>query len=411
MNKLDTVPAGGGPSPAVGSRSRLQPGIYLGSGEKPGRCYRLVLLDVRTGTPPDRAAAAIALVWKTLQDLRRGVVPDLQPTRAADRAPEHDDSEKLTCLLGLGASLFAKYPAIKRPPRLLKLGPEPFPSLRWVPEAERRPGEADLAVQLIAETDLAVERALVEMWMVLDATSPLQLVASHGGFNRRDDGRSWLGFYDGLSNIAAEERPAVVTAVGGDPAWMDGGTYMGMLRLDLDLRKWRGLSREQQEVIVGRDKLSGCPLERIDPPLTPVVAPGCPVVRQGRAPATFINPAPPPVRQPLLRESHMHRANPNRGQPGRRENNRIFRQGYEFVETLAGGRLRLGVNFVSYQSDLASLTNILVTPGWLGDVEFGGSADAPPGVPEPVRGLVRVIAGGYYAVPPDATPFPGANVF
>jgi Dyp-type peroxidase family len=411
MSRIEPVTAGAGPSPAAGSAGRLQPGIYLTSQDQPGRCYRLVLLNVRNGTAPDKAAAAIELVWKTLQDLRRGIVQDLKASRPTDPVLEPDRSEKLTCLLGLGASLFEKYPAMKRPPHLLRLRPEPFPSLRWVPDGERRPGEADLAMQLIAETDLAVDRALVEMWMLVDAGLPLEIVTFHGGFNRRDDRRSWLGFFDGLSNIASQERAAVVTAVGGHPPWMDGGTYMGVLRLDLDLRKWRGLSREHQETIIGRDKLSGCPLERIDPPLNPVAAEGCPVLGHGRAPEKFVDPAPASVRQPLLRQSHIHRANPNSSEPGRREYNRIFRQGYEFVETLGDGRLRLGVNFVSFQGDLSSLTNILMTPGWLGDVNFGGPAHARPGALEPVQGLVRVIAGGYYAVPPDATPFPGADAF
>jgi deferrochelatase/peroxidase EfeB len=404
MSTIEPVMAGTQRPRAPG---RLQPGIYF---KKPGRCYRLVLLNVRAGTPRDKAASALERVWRTLVDLRRGVIQDLKPSRPTDPSLKGEASE-LTCLLGLGASLFDKYPAMKRPPQLLPLRPEPFPSLRWVPEADRRPGEADLAVQLIAETDLAVDRALVELCMLMDTSSVLELVTFHGGFNRRGDGRSWLGFLDGLSNIASEERAAVVTAGGGHPPWMDGGSYMGMLRLDLDLRTWRGLSREHQETIIGRDKLSGCPLERIDPPLNPVVAPGCPVLGPGARPAEFLNPPPPPARQTLLRESHIHRANPNRGQPGRRDNNRIFRQGYEFVEMLGTGRLRLGLNFVSFQSDLSSLTNILMTPGWLGNANLGGPADARPGAPEPVRNLVRVIAGGYYAVPPDAVPFPGADAF
>ena len=404
MSTIESVIAGTEPPTAP---SRLQSGIYV---KKPGRCYRLVLLDVRAGTPRDKAASAIERMWATLLELRRGIVHELKPSRPTDPSMKAEVAQ-LTCLLGLGASLFDKYPAMKRPPQVQALGPQPFPSLRWVPEDERRPGEADLAVQLIAETDLAVDRALVELCMLMDVSSPLELVTFHGGFNRRDDGRSWLGFHDGLNNIEPAQRAAVVTAVGGNPPWMNGGSYMGMLRLDLDLRTWRGLSREHQETIIGRDKLSGCPLERIDPPLNPVVASGCPVLGPGSRPALFLNPSAPRAQQTLLRESHIHRANPNRGEPGRRDSNRILRQGYEFVEMLESGRLRLGLNFVSFQSDLSSLTNILVTPGWLGNANFGGPADARPGAPQPVRDLVRVIAGGYYAVPPDAMPFPGANAF
>lgn len=387
----------------------LQEGIYWHS-KVPRCCYRLLLLNIKGGTARGEAGEAIAAVWAMLQRLRAGQVDELQP-RPSDRPLDPVASGELTCLLGFGTRLFARYPMMTRPEDLSPLGHQPFPSLPWVPPADRRTGEADLALQFIAQTDLAVDRAAVEVWMFIESRSlPLEIVTLYGGFNR-DDARGWLGFHDGLNNIESTQRPAAIVAADQPPAWMHGGTYMGFLRLALDLAAWRRLPRERQEIIVGRDKLTGCPLEKIDPPLRPVIAPGCPVVGTMRATtARYVNPPPPPVRQSLLRESHIHRANPNRDVPGRRESNRIFRQGYEFVEALGDGHLRLGVNFVSFQSHLTHLTNILRTPGWLGDVNFGGPAYQQPGGPDPIH-MVTVIAGGYYAVPPKATPFPGAAIF
>src|SRR5262249_54649881 len=73
-----------------------------------------------------------------------------------------------------------------------------------------------------------------------------------------------------------------------------------------------------------------------------------------------------PFDQPLLSASHIQRANLNRHGGGiRDDDNRIFRQGYEFVEPLGSGQLRVGLNFVSFQRNLIHLTNILRTPGWL----------------------------------------------
>ena len=107
----------------------------------------------------------------------------------------------------------------------------------------------------------------------------------------------------------------------------------------------------------------------------------------------------------------MHRANATRQGPNSPGSNRIFRQGYEFVETLSEGQLRLGLNFVSFQRDLANFTGILRSPGWMEAVNFGGRAQA--GEPRPID-FVSIIAGGYYAVPPQASasePFPGAGIF
>lgn len=99
----------------------------------------------------------------------------------------------------------------------------------------------------------------------------------------------------------------------------------------------------------------------------------------------------------------MHRTNLNRPRgPIADRDNRIFRQGYEFLESLPGRRLRLGVNFVSFQRKISCLTNILTRDNWLGDANFGGN-------PSPT--LLKLIGGGYYAVPPADGPFPGADIF
>ena len=100
----------------------------------------------------------------------------------------------------------------------------------------------------------------------------------------------------------------------------------------------------------------------------------------------------------------MNRANLNRPQHGPIEDSHhlIFRQGYEFVEALSGGRLRVGVNFVSFQRRISALTTILTNSSWLGDANFGG---------KPSPRLLTLIGGGYYAVPPTGGPFPGADIF
>lgn len=390
---------------------RLQDGIYFQRERRPGRCYRLLLLNVKPGATRPEMRESIASVWMRVRALGAELLEDLRPPRlhAPAHAPDPPNPE-LTCLVGFGASLFERYPDLGSSPDLIRIEtePGPFPALPRVPEADRATGEADLALQFIAESELAVSRAVVEAGMLIKQQSlSLDVAALYSGFNR-EDRRSWLGFHDGVSNIAPElRRSAIETKVAasteGDPAWMDGGTYMGFLRLAIDLEMWRGLDRKEQELCVGRDIQTGCPITRSQGDVRQILD-GCP---ESRGPGTpqYRNPPVPPIDPDnLARSSHMNRANLNRPQhrPVDDKDNRIFRQGYEFVEALPGGRLRVGVNFVSFQRRISSLTTILTNQSWLGDINFGG---------EPSPALLTLIGGGYYAVPPAGGPFPGAEMF
>jgi len=407
--------------------SRLQDGIY--HDQATPSSYRLLLLNVKPATGRAEARTAIARVWAMLQELRaRDLATDVRPDPPAARRPDPPPRKgaygrsktraapELTCLLGFGASLFDRYSRMPRPDGLLRLGHGPFPKIRWVAQADRQPGEADLALQFIAWTELAVNRAVAEVWMmIVEQFLPLEIVALHGGFNREDK-RSWIGFHDGISNIEFHRRPEVIAATSKQPAWMEGGTHMAFFRLAIDLERWRRLPLQTQEILVGRDKLTGCPLDPVGAGL-PISRKGCPIWGDRAFGREHISPATPPMAAKVLRASHMHRANPNRDpqnadDPIREEDNRIFRQGYEFLEQLHDGRLRLGLNFVSFQGATSRVRNMLSKDGWLGDVNFGGFPFAEPGAPGPIV-FVEMIAGGYYAVPPKGDPhsFPGVSIF
>ena len=421
---MATVPTTG---PALASR--FQEGIYHRQGEAPPSSYRLLLLNLKPATGISEARTAIARIWTMLRDLRdrnlaTDVPPDPPAARPPDRAPQKDQKDsderrkpcaapELTCLLGFGASLFDRYPRMPKPDQLLRLDQGPFRKIRWVAEADRQAGEADLALQFIAWTELAVNRAVAEVWMmIVEQFLPLEIVAVHGGFNR-EDRRSWIGFHDGISNIEADRRPAVLTAT----SWMEGGTYMAFFRLAIDLERWRRLPLKTQELLVGRDKLTGSPLVPAGPGL-PISRKGGPVFGDPAFRREHISPPAPPMTASVLLASHMHRANPNRdprdrNDPILEEDNRIFRQGYEFLEQLHDGRLRLGINFVSFQGRLSRVRNMLSKDGWLGDVNFGGCPFTEPDAPGPIV-FVEMIAGGYYAVPPkggDRDSFPGLSLF
>lgn len=367
----------------------LQEGIYLERGVPPPPAWRMVFLDLAEGTRRDAVHDALARVVDMLRELQQGRMRDLAGAATVR-------SGTFTFLLGYGASFFAAPVArAARPRHLVALrrdGPA-FPSLPWSrPGAAGHGGESDLVVQLTGVSRHAVDRAAVEIATLIgDLALPLRATGTYDGF-QRDDGRSWIGFHDGVSNIEPSQRRAAVTCPG-DPGWNRGGTYLAFLRLQVDLGAWRALSVAEQEAIVGRAKSTGCPLgsgqER---------PPGDDAPWEDRD--AYYNP--PETGDPAIELSHIHRVNQNRAAGTTHAGHRIFRQGYEYLEDITAEGPRLGLNFVSFQSDLEQLQQVLGLAGWLGDVNFGG-----PGGPGALS-LMSLRAGGFYAVPPRAEPFAGA---
>jgi deferrochelatase/peroxidase EfeB len=378
---------------------RIQEGVCFRRGERPAPCWRLLALRVVSGAAPADVRDAIGQVRRMLVALRAGKVRELRGQPAAGAAATRATFDALAALVGYGRSFFDATrhdpPLTTRPrPDFLAYLSE-FPS---IPLAERytSAAEADVALQLTGTTPAAVNRAAVEVWKLIeDDGLPLEVAASYDGFGR-PDGRGWLEFHDGVGNMPSRERLAAI-ASRPDPRWMGGGTYMAFLRLRVDLRAWRALDRGAQELVVGRDKLTGNPLVAVRRDARGRARP----VAGGEADRFD----PPETGDPLLESSHVHRSNQNRGSSDSPAALRIYRQGYDFIETVGPDGPELGLNFVSFQADLQTLQHIMHLPGWLGDVNFGGPAtgDAPS--------LISLLAGGLYAVPPRARPFPGAGLF
>jgi deferrochelatase/peroxidase EfeB len=281
-----------------------------------------------------------------------------------------------------------------------------FPALPWA-EAPSN-GQADIALQFTAENDAAVNCAAVEVWKLInDESLPVQVRSIFDGFGRRD-GRGWLAFHDGVSNLDSSHRLAAIEARA-DPPWMDGGTYMACLRFAINLKAWCALSRSQQELLVGRDKLTGAALIAVDHD-----AHGCPIPVAASPLGTHLSPNekadwrdPPQTTDPQLETAHIHRANQSRASPDAPAALRIFRQGYDFVDAIGPDGPRLGLQFVSFQRDLRTIQQLLHLRGWLGDSNFGGASALNPRS----DALISLISGGLYAVPARCEPFPGAALF
>lgn len=265
-----------------------------------------------------------------------------------------------------------------------------------------------MALQFTGPTQAAVSATAVEVWKIIhDEQLPLTPIASFGGFSRPDR-RGWLDFHDGVSNMDSRERPRAIEASA--PQWMTGGTYMSFLRILVNLKTWRTLSRSEQELVVGRDRLTGAALADVEEDASgkpiPIPRPfhGEDASAQERAEWRD----PPETLHRLLEASHVHRVNQTRASAGAPGALRIFRQGYEFLEDISAGGPILGLNFVSFQSDLRVIHHILHLPGWLGDANFGGpraeGEAAPPS-------FLTLQAAGFYAIPPRDEGLAGADVF
>lgn len=396
--------------------SLLQPGIYFQTGRQPPRHFRLLLLDAPGSASPGSVASCLSDLKRLLDGLASGDVPELlgQDDVGAERSREQFDD--LEWLLGVGRRLFdprvRDLPLVEaeRPSGLTYLNrPGPaFPALPWESKTDENAGEGDFCLQFTASSEAAVNLAVVETWKLLaDRGYPMRATHVFSGFGRHD-GRGWLEFHDGVSNMASSQRARAITARA-DPAWMEGGTYLAFLRIAVDLDSWRLLSRSEQELMVGRDKLSGRPLVAIERgpsgEVNPVVS--APLDENSSALERAAFRDPPQTTEPILEASHTHRANQSRASADVPAGLRIFRQGYDFFDGISPEGPRVGLNFVSFQADLLTLQHILHLPDWLGGVNFGGSSDPDEGEP-PQHPLLRLTAGGFYAVPPLAEPFPGA---
>ncbi|MBW3537058.1 MAG: Dyp-type peroxidase [Actinobacteria bacterium] len=402
-------------SPTFVDTGELQDGIYLSPAIPPPNGFLMLTIQIEDGTDAAAARTGVERIWGVLTDLHAGMVRDLRATKEG----EEDQPIRpgtFDFLLGYGASFFDPAKSLTEAERPAQLTPlarprEPFANLPWAAGGHRG-GESDLCLQLTGRDSQATSRAAVEVWKVIvDDELPLVITGSFEGF-ARDDGRSWIGFHDGVSNIRPSQRLAAVECQG-DPGWNRGGTYLAFLRCAVDLGRWRSLSRSAQELVVGRDKLTGCALEgtaEADGELAPRAYAGCPAAPDAPPQDRDKFRDPPETGDPVVEASHIHRANQNRVEPTSHAGHRIFRQGYEYLAEIGPGGPDLGLNFVSFQRDLEHLWQILGLPSWLGGVNFGGRPDRGPGEPEPIE-LLSLEAAGFYAVPPREQPFPGAGLF
>jgi len=195
-------------------------------------------------TPLTEAAIfLVATVAPGGEQTARELLADLAGLRRSVgfRIPE----AALTCVVGVGAGLWDRLYG-ERP-----AGLHPFPPLAGsVHVAPATPG--DLVFHIRAHRlDLCFELARLVAERLDGAGQAVDEVHGFRSFDERD----LLGFVDGTENPEGQAAAEAVLVGAEDPAFA-GGSYLVVQKYLHDLRSWDALPVEEQELAVGRTKLS-----------------------------------------------------------------------------------------------------------------------------------------------------------
>ncbi len=161
----------------------------------------------------------------------------------------------LSCILGIGADAWDRLFGAPRPRELHR-----FREINGVHHAPATPGDLLIHIRA-ARTDLCFELATQIMSRLAGAATVIDEVH---GFRYFDD-RDLLGFVDGTENPVDQDAIDATVIGAEDPAFA-GGSYVITQKYLHDLGKWNAIPVEQQERIVGRQKLSDIELEEAAKP-------------------------------------------------------------------------------------------------------------------------------------------------
>jgi len=339
-------------------------------------------------TPPPRHAlvAAFDTTATSLDDLREmftALAAETDALAAGTILPEGDpllpppdnrvlgtiaEPDDLTITVGLGASLFDDRFGLRRfrPTQLVAM--PSFPNDQ--PDASRSHG--DLIVQMCARRDTTLHHTIRRLMRATRATLTLRWMQA--GFQEpntlghgRTTTRNMLGFKDGTANIdaadaAAMDRLVWVQPADDEPEWAIGGTYQVVRLIRNRVEFWDRTPLRTQELIIGRNKETGAPLDG-------AVENDLPAFADADGAVT-----------PLT--AHIRLANPRTAETAR---NLILRRGYNFANGFTkDGHLDQGLLFVCFQRSLAD--------GFVAVQErLNGEA---------LEEYITPIGGGYFFVPP-----------
>ncbi|HTW40514.1 MAG TPA: Dyp-type peroxidase [Thermoplasmata archaeon] len=198
-----------------------------------GSLTRSALFLTVVATPGTESRAVLRSLCGDLSGIVRAV---------GFREPERT----LSCVVAFGSSLWDPLFGAPRPAEL-----HPFREIRaGNRRAVATPG--DVLFHIRADrTDLCFELET----QILDRLRPVVEVADEVPGFRYFDNRDLIGFVDGTENPQGAEAADAVL-VGSEDRAFEGGSYVIVQKYLHDLAGWNALPTEQQERIVGRQKLT-----------------------------------------------------------------------------------------------------------------------------------------------------------
>ena len=162
-----------------------------------------------------------------------------------------DLEAQLSCVVGFGARVWPRLFDTTPPARL-----HPLPHIRGERhEAVSTPGDVVFHIRA-GRPDLCFELATQILARLDGAVTAVDEVQGFRFFDFRD----LLGFVDGTENPTGDAS-AVAALIGDDDRESAGGSYLVVQKYLHDLAAWNKLPIEQQNRIIGRDKLSNVELD------------------------------------------------------------------------------------------------------------------------------------------------------
>lgn len=238
------------------------------------------------------------------------------------------DPANLTVTIGFGQSLFdRRFGLAGRRPRALT-GLPVFPGDALDPA---RSG-GDIAIQACSDDPQVAVHAVRNLVRIGHGVTAVRF--SQLGFGRTSSTtsaqvtpRNLLGFKDGTANLRSDDEQAMAEHVwvgaGDEPgagSWMTGGSYMVARRIRMHIETWDRDPLEDQERVIGRQRLSGAPFGADD--------------EFAELDLAKVDP-----------DAHVARTHPTRN-----DGIKLLRRGYSFVDGSDQlGRLDAGLFFLSFQ--------------------------------------------------------------
>jgi deferrochelatase/peroxidase EfeB len=421
QNPAATPPSAAEPSPATASAKVDKTAPQAGILNRPPEHLLLAAVTLTGSDPRSTVEQIRAIIRAELTSTLATANDPIQPAAETGELGfvDHYDRAHLTITVGFSASGYDKL-GVAPADRPADLPPMPWDKLNETPED---PASGDLVLQICADSAYItehvirrIEHSLGNAVQINWAHTGVQRYNSRPGRTARREGRAWIGFLDGTSNLrpGKDDGDFALTFVdpdaaagypttppsgqpgpygpsnapqfpqdlrehpGHEPAWTRKGTYLVTRISVTDLPIWDGTPPGTQEQTIGRGKEDGVSLDLAG--------------QAGATPETPPAFSQNPADERVTVDAHIRKANPRTADDLPR---RIFRRGYPLYEG-GDGTLRRGLIFLCFARTISTQFEFIFR-AWLTNPNF----------PRPGAGIDRlrafdnrVLAGGYYFVPP-----------